>query len=64
VGELMDIPQLAKRLRVSKRKVQELAREKNRPNQRIPIPVIRIGRAIRFRADQIDEWLQQLQEAA
>jgi excisionase family DNA binding protein len=62
VAELITIPQLAERLQVSERKVYELTRERNRRTQKHPLPLIRIGRCVRFSSDQIEQWIKELQE--
>lgn len=60
--ELLTITQLSERLQVSERKIYELTRRKNRERQRVPLPCIRIGRCVRFKAEEIDKWLHQLQQ--
>lgn len=60
----LTIPQLAKRLQVKPRRVYELTRKRNRDKQRHPLPLIRIGRCVRFKVDDIDQWLRTLQQEA
>jgi excisionase family DNA binding protein len=62
MADILTIPQQAVRLQVSEGNIYELTREKNRMRRRIPLPCIRIGRCVRFKSDNIDEWLLELQE--
>lgn len=62
MADILTIPQLAKRLRVSSRKVYELTRERNRKNQKHPLPLVRIGRCVRFQDSAITEWLATLEK--
>jgi excisionase family DNA binding protein len=62
MADILTISQLATRLQVSERKIYELTRERNRKRQRVPLPCIRIGRCVRFKSDDIDKWLLELQE--
>jgi excisionase family DNA binding protein len=61
VADILTIPQLAKRLRVSARKIYELTRERNRKNQKHPLPLVRIGRCVRFQDHAITAWLATLE---
>jgi excisionase family DNA binding protein len=62
--DLLTSEQLAERLHISERKLYEMCRESNRKDQKIPIPVIKLGRERRFSAASIDKWLAQIQETA
>jgi predicted DNA-binding transcriptional regulator AlpA len=62
MADILTIPQQAVRLQVSERNIYELTREKNRKRQRVPLPCIRIGRCVRFKSDNIDQGLLELQE--
>jgi excisionase family DNA binding protein len=62
--ELLTVEQLADWLKLKPRTVRELVRERSRTNQLVPIPVIRVGRNVRFSRSAITEWLTQLQEQA
>jgi excisionase family DNA binding protein len=64
MSDILTIPQLAARLQVSERKVYELTRKRNRDNQRHPLPLVRIGRCVRFKADEIEKWIDRLQQEA
>jgi excisionase family DNA binding protein len=63
-GDILTIRQVARWIQVSERKIYEMTRERNRARQRVPIPVIKIGRCSRFSAEAIDRWLKDLQEIA
>ena len=54
---IMTVHEVAEYLRMSESKVYRLAREHT-------IPVIRIGKAWRFRKDLLDDWLSQRAEAS
>ena len=60
MSNIMTIEQLAARLQVSERKIYELTRERNRRNQRHPLPLIRLGRSVRFKSEDVDAWLDKL----
>jgi excisionase family DNA binding protein len=62
MADILTISQQAVRLQVSERNIYELTRERNRTGQRVPLPCIRIGRCVRFKSDNIDQWLLELQE--
>ena len=64
MGDLLTVDELASWLKISSRSVRELCRERTRTNQKLPIPVVRIGRQVRFAREAVAEWLKQLQEAA
>lgn len=50
-GALLTLEQVAERLNVSRRTIENLVRAKKGPR------FIRIGRAKRFRADDVDAWV-------
>lgn len=62
MADILTISQLAKRLRISARKVYELTRERNRKNQKHPLPLVRIGRCVRFREAAINDWIAILEK--
>jgi excisionase family DNA binding protein len=61
--ELLTIEELAGWLKISPRSARELCRDRNRARQKHPIPVLRIGRAVRFSRAAIEQWLKRLEEA-
>lgn len=64
MNELLTIDELAQWLKISPRSARELCRERVRTNQKFPIPIVRINRAVRFSREAIAEWLKNLQENA
>lgn len=60
--EILTIAQVAERLQLSPRRIYELTRERNRVNQKYPLPMIRIGRSVRFKAADIDGWIEKLKD--
>jgi excisionase family DNA binding protein len=54
---IMTVHEVAEYLRMSDAKVYRLVKAKQ-------IPVVRIGKAWRFRKDLLDEWLSQCAEAS
>ncbi len=63
-NSLLTIDELAAWLKISPRSARELCRERSRARQKHPLPVLRIGRAVRFSQTAIEGWLKQLQEGA
>ena len=57
VKEVMTVREVARYLRLSEAKVYRMARSGE-------IPVIRIGRAWRFKRELVDAWLRQMAEQA
>jgi excisionase family DNA binding protein len=53
---ILTVPEVAEYLRVSEAKVYRLVREGR-------LPVVRIGKAWRFRKDLLDDWLYQRTES-
>jgi excisionase family DNA binding protein len=60
--DLLTKDELAELLNITPRRVYDLTRQ--RTNQKIPIPVIRIGSTLRFRRADIELWLEQLAKGA
>jgi len=54
---IMNVREVAEYLRISKAKVYRLANQGG-------IPVMRIGKAWRFRKDLLDQWIRQNTEAS
>lgn len=54
---IMNVREVAEYLRISEAKVYRLANQGG-------IPVVRIGKAWRFRKDILDEWIRQNTEAS
>jgi excisionase family DNA binding protein len=55
VAEIMTVRDLAEYLRVSEAKVYRMAQDGH-------IPAFRVGRAWRFKKEQIDEWIERNSE--
>jgi len=60
--EILTAGELADLLKISKGHVYELAKESTRSGdpRNNPLPVLRIGSAVRFRRSEVDGWLSQL----
>jgi excisionase family DNA binding protein len=60
--EFLTVNDLATMLKISKRTVCELTTKRTRSGdlRENPLPVIRIGRAVRFRRSDIDAWIEKL----
>jgi excisionase family DNA binding protein len=54
---IMTVHEVAEYLRMSEAKVYRLARERQ-------LPVVRIGKAWRFRKDLLDDWLSECTETS
>jgi predicted DNA-binding transcriptional regulator AlpA len=59
-SQILTLPELAQRLKVSERWVYE----KSRRRCQNPLPVIRIGRYLRFDWISVSAWLRQMERAA
>jgi excisionase family DNA binding protein len=59
---LLTVSDVAKRLRLSKYKVYELAKPRTRQGdvRENPLPALRIGSVVRFRNSDLDAWLEAL----
>jgi len=64
VPELLTISDLAAWLKLSKRSVYELTKQRTRARQSHPIPMIRINGHPRFVRSQVEAWILKLQEEA
>jgi predicted DNA-binding transcriptional regulator AlpA len=56
------VSQLAEFLGISKYAVFNLTRQRTRANGDLPIPVIRIGRSLKFRRSSVEAWLAAKEE--
>jgi len=61
MNDLLTVEELATWLKVSERSIREMCRDRSRKNQKKPIPIVRIGRAVRFSRESITAWLHQLE---
>lgn len=67
MSEILTITELAEILKMTKRQVYELCRERTRATSPHPIPLLRINGNTRFRRADIEQWLDRIsqqQEAA
>jgi excisionase family DNA binding protein len=62
MSDLLTIEELAALLKLSKRSVYELCSERGRARMKDPLPVIRLGRHVRFLKPAVEAWLQKLQD--
>ena len=64
-GELLTVAEVAKLLRLSESQIYELTRPRTRSGdvRERPLPVLRIGSALRFSTEDIDHYLQGCRKA-
>jgi len=55
---LLTPEQLAERLAVAESWVREKTRERARARDKDPLPVIRLGKYVRFRWSDVEAWLE------
>ena len=60
--EILKVDDVAEWLRLSKSQIYELTKERTRNGdlREDPIPVLRIGTAVRFRRKEVEEWIEKL----
>ena len=60
--EILTVDELAEMLKMSRSLIYELAKERTRSGdlRENPIPVLRIGTAMRFRKNDVDAWIEKL----
>jgi excisionase family DNA binding protein len=57
-SQLLTVQQVSEWLNVSPSWVRDHATNRRRP----PLPALKLGKSLRFREDQLAEWLRQLSE--
>lgn len=57
---ILTLEETAKLLRMKPASVYELTRARTRAKHKHPLPVIRIGSALRFSKEDLEQWLVQL----
>jgi excisionase family DNA binding protein len=58
--KIMTIDEVAAMLRMSKRAVYELTSARGQAKMKHPLPVLRIGSAVRFRKADVEAWIEKL----
>jgi excisionase family DNA binding protein len=60
--EILTVDELAAMLRMSRSQIYELAKAWARSGElrEQPLPVLRIGTAVRFRKSDVDAWIEKL----
>ncbi len=60
--EILTVEDVASLLKVSKRHVYELTRERTKSGdtRENPIPCIRLGKSVRFRRSDVEAWIENL----
>jgi predicted DNA-binding transcriptional regulator AlpA len=48
-------------LGLDKSQVYELCRSRSRARQEHPIPVVKVGKVLRFRASSLNEWINKIE---
>ena len=51
--------QVAERLQIKRSTVYELTRRRSQRGSRRPLPVLRVGKYLRFRWSEIEQWLNE-----
>jgi excisionase family DNA binding protein len=64
MADILTLPEVAELLRMKPTSVYELTRARTREKHKHPLPVLRIGSALRFRREDIEQWLEQLSKEA
>jgi predicted DNA-binding transcriptional regulator AlpA len=59
---LLDMEATGKLLGLSKQQVYELCRARSRSRSPHPIPFLKVGKVLRFRASSLNEWIQKLEQ--
>ena len=64
--EILTVSEVAAWLRMSISQVYELTKQRTRNGdlREHPLPVLRIGTAVRFRRKAVEEWIERLEKAA
>ena len=60
--EILTVAEVAAWLKLSKSQVYELTKERSRSGdvREDPLPVLRIGTAVRFRRSDVEAWIEKL----
>jgi excisionase family DNA binding protein len=59
---VLSITEAAELLGLSKDQLYSLTRERSRMRQRVPLPVIRLGKRLVFRREALEQWLLAVEE--
>jgi hypothetical protein len=49
-------------LKLTRKQLYELTRNRSRCRQSLPIPMVRLGKRKMFRASSLNTWIQQIEE--
>jgi excisionase family DNA binding protein len=60
---LLNMDEAASLLKLTRRQLYELTRNRSRCRQSVPIPMVRIGKRKMFRASSLNAWIHQLEDA-
>jgi excisionase family DNA binding protein len=61
---LLTMDQAGQLLGLEKSQVYELCRSRSRARQEHPIPVVKVGKVLRFRASSLNEWINKIERRA
>ncbi len=61
---LLNLDQAGQLLGLNRKQVYELCRNRARVRQAHPIPVVRVGKYLRFRASSLNEWINKIERRA
>jgi predicted DNA-binding transcriptional regulator AlpA len=63
-SEILNVQDLAAWLKVSKRSIYEMTRERGQQRHEIPLPILRLPVGLRFRRSDIEAWLNRCAAAS
>jgi excisionase family DNA binding protein len=61
---LLTINQAGQLLGLEKSQVYELCRSRSRARAEHPIPIVKVGKVLRFRASSLNEWINKIERRA
>jgi len=59
---LLSMDEAANLLKLTRKQLYELTRNRSRCRQSLPIPMVRLGKRKMFRASSLNTWIQQIEE--
>jgi len=62
-SEILTVEDLAKWLKISKRSVYEMTRERGQQRHEIPLPVLRLPCGMRFLRSDVEAWIRRCAES-
>lgn len=59
---LLNMDEAANLLKLTRKQLYELTRNRSRCRQSLPIPLVRLGKRKMFRASSLNTWIQQIEQ--